>query len=58
MMKFKTIVWMAVAFVFAACDIKDDVPYPIVYGQITEFEVEGQCGADGSAGFSTRRRTT
>lgn len=52
MMKFKTIVWMAVAFVFAACDIKDDVPYPIVYGQITEFEVEGQCGADGSAGAS------
>lgn len=51
-MKFKTIVWMAVAFVFAACDIKDDVPYPIVYGQITEFEVEGQCGADGSAGAS------
>ena len=40
MMKFKTIVWMAVAFVLAACDIKDDVPYPIVYGQITEFEVE------------------
>ena len=52
MMKLKTIVWIAVAFVFAACDIKDEVPYPIVYGQITEFEVEGQCGADGAAGAS------
>ena len=52
MMKLKNIVWLAVAFVFAACDIKDEVPYPIVYGQITEFEVEGQCGADGSAGAS------
>lgn len=51
-MKLKTIVWIAVAFVFAACDIKDEVPYPIVYGQITEFEVEGQCGADGAAGAS------
>lgn len=36
-----------------ACDIKDDIPYPIVHGQITEFEVEGQCGADGSANYTT-----
>lgn len=36
-----------------SCDIKNDIPYPIVYGQITEFEVEGQCGADGGANFST-----
>lgn len=49
---FKNIVWMSIALVVAACDIKNDVPYPIVYGQITEFEVEGQCGADGKAGTS------
>lgn len=36
-----------------ACDIKNDIPYPIVHGQITEFEVEGQCGADGSGNITT-----
>lgn len=49
-MKLKIILWITIALVFVSCDIKDEVPYPIVYGQITEFEVEGQCGADGSAG--------
>ena len=49
-MKLKIILWITIALVFVSCDIKDEVPYPIVYGQITEFEVEGQCGADRSAG--------
>lgn len=44
---------MAAAMAMVACDIKDDIPYPIVHGQITEFEVEGQCGADGSANYTT-----
>lgn len=38
---------------FASCDIKNDIPYPIVHGQITEFEVEGQCGSDGSTNVTT-----
>lgn len=38
---------------FATCDIKDDLPYPIVRGVITEFEVEGQCAFDGSKNYST-----
>lgn len=42
-----------VLLALASCDVKDDIPYPIVHGQITEFEVEGQCGPDGSTSFST-----
>ena len=49
----KGIVYMAVAFVVTACDIKDDFPYPIVHGQITDFQVEGQCGADGSGNITS-----
>lgn len=51
---FKGIAYFITILMFVvACDIKDDFPYPIVYGQITEFEVEGQCGADGSSNYST-----
>ena len=32
---------------FAACEVPNDIPYPIVEGRITAFEVEGQCGASG-----------
>lgn len=32
---------------FAACEVPNDIPYPIVEGRITVFEVEGQCGASG-----------
>lgn len=39
-------------FTTTACDISDDVPYPIVNGQITEFEVEGQCGPNGESNYS------
>ena len=37
----------ALTLLLVACNINNDVPYPIVLGQITEFEVEGECSADG-----------
>ena len=49
----RKIILLLVAVVIVACDIKDEIPYPIVYGQITEFEVEGQCGEDGGENFTT-----
>lgn len=49
----RNIAYISIALIVVACDIKDDIPYPIVHGQITEFEVEGQCGADGGSEFST-----
>ncbi len=53
-MKFlKNIVWLAALVLPFACEVNDDIPYPIVYGQITEFEVEGQCNADGGANYTT-----
>ena len=50
---FKNIVYILLTCAIYACDIKDDIPYPIVHGQITDFQVEGQCGADGSANITT-----
>ena len=44
----KKTIWISITLLLAACDIKNDFPFPIVRGQITEFEVEGQCAADGS----------
>lgn len=49
----KNIAWMAALVFVGACEVSDDIPYPIVYGQITEFEVEGQCNADGGTDYST-----
>lgn len=43
------IIWLTLALVLSACDIKEEIPYPIVYGQITEFEVEGQSDNLGGA---------
>lgn len=37
-----------VAICFGSCDVPNDIPYPIVEGRITAFEVEGQCGENGS----------
>ena len=34
----------------SSCAIKDDIPFPIVEGAITAFEVEGQCDAEGNDG--------
>ena len=50
---YKYYLLLSLVLCVVSCDIKNDIPYPIVYGQITEFEVEGQCGADGGANFST-----
>ena len=49
----KKTAWMYIVLLLAACDISNDFPYPIVQGQITEFEVEGQCAADGSRDYKT-----
>lgn len=46
----KHIAWIMLPFIIVACEISDEIPFPIVYGQIAEFEVEGQCAPDGSAG--------
>lgn len=37
-----------IAICFGSCDVPNDIPYPIVEGRITAFEVEGQCGGNGS----------
>lgn len=36
-----------VTICMGACDIPNDIPYPVVEGRITAFEVEGQCGESG-----------
>lgn len=41
---------LTVVSLVASCAIKDDIPYPIVEGAITAFEVEGQCDAEGNEG--------
>ena len=40
-------VCMASALFMVSCDIKDDLPLPLVKSEITAFQVEGQCGEDG-----------
>lgn len=41
-------------WLLAACEVPNDIPYPVVEGRITVFEVEGMCGADGrSEGSAT-----
>lgn len=41
---------LLVVSLMASCAIKDDIPFPIVEGAITAFEVEGQCDAEGNEG--------
>ena len=41
--------FVALTFLLATCDIKDDIADPIIHGHITAFEVEGQCDANGRA---------
>ena len=45
--------WIYITLLLVACDITNDFPYPIVQGQITAFEVEGQCAADGGHNYKT-----
>ena len=49
----KRTLWLSITLLLAACDIRNDFPYPIVQGHITAFEVEGQCAADGSKEYAT-----
>ncbi len=45
---------MGMILLMGACAIPNDIPYPIVEGNITAFEVEGQCNETGmSAGSAT-----
>ena len=46
------LLWIAVSLWFVACDIKEDFPDPVILGHITDFQVEGQCSADGQSGHS------
>lgn len=46
----RSLALLALASGLAGCDIENDIPYPIVDGAITAFEVEGQCDANGAAG--------
>ena len=43
----RLIPFVVVACFVAACEVPNDIPYPIVEGRITAFEVEGQCGVSG-----------
>ena len=52
-MRISKYVWISLTLLLAACEIKNDFPYPIVHGQITEFEVEGQCSEDGHKDYAT-----
>ena len=48
----KTIYSLICLLAVAACKIENDIPYPIVDGSISAFEVEGQCDASGNSGAS------
>lgn len=52
---------VAVIMALYACKIENDIPYPIVKGNIEAFEVEGQCapseGGDANAVINTTDRT-
>ena len=43
------LLWMVVSLWFVACGIREEFPNPIILGQITDFQVEGQCSADGQS---------
>ena len=45
---FRNIITGVFVSLLAACDVPNDIPYPVVEGRITDFRVEGQCSASGS----------
>ena len=45
---FRNIITGVFVSLLAACDVPNDIPYPVVEGRITDFRVEGQCAASGS----------
>lgn len=58
---FRNIITGVFVCLLAACDVPNDIPYPVVEGRITDFRVEGQCAAsgsgDGSATIDKENRT-
>ena len=56
----KTVCYYMVAGLLAmqACKIENDIPYPIVEGNIESFEVEGQCTAPGGTGSAAQINTS
>ena len=56
----KTVCYYMVAGLMAlqACKIENDIPYPIVEGNIESFEVEGQCAAPGGTGSAAQINTS
>lgn len=42
--------FLATVFAAVSCEIVNDIPYPVIEGAITAFEVEGMCDASGLAG--------
>lgn len=49
---------MAGLLALQACKIENDIPYPIVEGNIESFEVEGQCAAPGGTGTQAQISTS
>ena len=45
---FRNIITGVFVCLLAACDVPNDIPYPVVEGRITDFRVEGQCTASGN----------
>ena len=45
---FRNIITGVFVSLLAACDVPNDIPYPVVEGRITDFRVEGQCSASGN----------
>ena len=56
----KTVCYYMVAGLLAmqGCKIENDIPYPIVEGNIESFEVEGQCAGPGAAGQAAQINTS
>ncbi len=46
--KIRHIIAAACVVTFSACNIENDIPYPIVDGAIQAIEVEGQCDSEGN----------
>ena len=46
------LLWMVVSLWVVSCDIKEDFPEPVILGEITDFQVEGQCSADGQSTYT------
>ncbi len=52
-MNSKILYYLFCLLTVTSCKIENDIPYPIVDGSITAFEVEGQCDANGNSSNQT-----